>query len=100
MLYTRFSADPATELIRAGYQAPSLEYLARHSSPADHVTEFCVAVVFREVSVGLEDDAVLSFWEMSVDVSLISSWSSERREASSALSGSATSASSTWESCT
>ncbi len=45
-----------------------------------------MAVVFREVSVGLEDDAVLSFWEMSVDVSLISSWSSERREASSALS--------------
>jgi len=78
--------------------SPSPEYLARHSSPADQLTEFCATAIFRELSVGLEDDAaVASLCEITVFVRLMSSCNSERREASSALSGSAVSAISTWK---
>lgn len=34
--YTRFSSEPPTEVIRAGYHLSSPLYLARHSSPAAH----------------------------------------------------------------
>ena len=80
MLYTRFSAEPPTDAIRAGYHCPSPEYFARHSSPAAHTFDEDALLAealaaFLDASA-LDDDAAASCWAIAACVSSMSSLSS------------------------
>src|SRR5258705_11654907 len=97
MLNTAFSVDPPTEVIRAGYHCPSVEFLARHSSPADQVCLYGVCAFFRGASFA-DDAAAASDWAIADCVSSMRDLSSSRSEARSSLSGSEERANSTCES--